>query len=95
MRVNIASANLNELLKDLKNELDNKSNLITIKKVNLNNSKSGCRIERQPSRTGNDIPNLTFDNKVMKRVNKAKYLGIIIDDNLNCKGQYKSKVKLA
>ena len=45
--------------------------------------------KRQLNRIGNIIPDLTFNNEVIKRVNKTNYQGIIIDDNLNWKGQYK------
>ena len=38
--VNIASGNLNELLADLKNELENVSNWMRINKLSLNASKS-------------------------------------------------------
>ena len=40
-------------------------------------------------RIDNDIPDRTLNNENTKRVNKIKYLGIIVDDNLDWKGQYK------
>ena len=45
--------------------------------------------ERQLNRIGNDIPDLTLNNEVIKRVNKTNYIGIIIDDDFDWKGQYK------
>ena len=91
--VNIASENLNELLTDLKNELENISNLMRIDKLSLNTSKSEYMVighRRQLNKVGNDLPDLVLNNEVIKRVDKTKYLGINIEESLNWKEQYKT-----
>ena len=91
--VNIVSENLNELLTDLKNELENISNWMRINKLILNSSKSEYMVighRRQLNKIGNDLPDLVLDNEVIKRVDKTKYLGINIDESLNWKEQYKA-----
>ena len=91
--VNIVSENLNELLTDLKNELENISNWMRINKLILNSSKSEYMVighRRQLNKIGNDLPDLVLDNEVIKRVDKTKYLGINIDESLNWKEQCKA-----
>ena len=91
--VNIASENLNELLIDLKNELENISNWMRINKLSLNASKSEYMVIghwRQLNKIGNDLPDLVLNNEVIKRADKTKYLGINIDESLNWKVQYKA-----
>ena len=85
--VNIASKNLNELLTDLKNELENISNWMRINKLSLDTSKSEYMAT---TKLGNDLPDLFLNNEVIKRVDKTKYLGIHIDESLNWKDQYKT-----
>ena len=90
--VNIASENQNELLTDLKNELENVSNWMRINKLSVNASKSEYMVIghwRQLNKIGNDLPDLVLNNEVIKRVDKTKYLGINIDESLNWKEQYK------
>ena len=63
--VDIASGNLNELLADLKNELDNISNWMRINKLSLNASKSEYMAighRRQLNRAGSDLPDPFLDN---------------------------------
>ena len=45
---------------------------------------------RQLNKIGNDLVDLVLNNKVIKRVDKTKYLGIIIDESLHWKEQYKA-----
>ena len=71
--VNIASENLNELLTDLKNELENISNWMGINKLSLDTSKSEYMVighRRQLNKLGNDLPDFLLDNEVIKRVDK-------------------------
>ena len=46
---------------------------------------------RKLNRVGNELPNLVLNNAVIKRVEKIKYLGINIDENLNWEEQYKTE----
>ena len=67
--VNITSENLNELLTDLKNELENISNWIRINKLSLNTRKSEYMVigqRRQLNKEGNDLPDLIPNNEVIK-----------------------------
>ena len=80
--VTIASENLNDLITDVKNELENISNWMRIKKLSLNASKSELMVvghRRKLNRVGNELSNLVLNNEVIKRVEKIKYLGINID----------------
>ena len=91
--VNIASENLNELLTDLKNELESISNWVRINKLSLNTSKSEYMVighRRQLNKVNTDLSDLVLNNEVIKRVDKTKYLGINIDESLNWKEQYKT-----
>ncbi len=92
--VNIASENLNELLTDLRSELENVSTWMRINKLSLNANKSEYMVighKRHLNRVvGDAIPDLVLNNEVIKRVDKTKYLGINIDENLNWKEQYKT-----
>ena len=91
--VNTASGNLNELLTNLKNELENVSNWMRINKLSLNVSKSEYMVighRRQLNKIGNDLPDLVLNNEVIKRLDKTRYLGINIDESLNWKEQYKA-----
>ena len=88
--VNIASENPNELLTDLKNEVENVSNWMRIHKLSLNGRKSKYMVigfRRKLNKIGNDWPDLVLNNEGIKRVDKTKYLGINIDESLNWKEQ--------
>ena len=57
-----------------------------ISKLILNASKSEFMVvgyRRKLNRVGNELSNLVFNNAVIKRVEKIKYLGINIDESLN------------
>ena len=89
----IASENLNDLITDVKNELENISNWMRINKFSLNASKSEFMVvghRRKLNRAGNKVPNLALNNEVIKRVEKIKYLGINIDESLYWEEQYKT-----
>ena len=45
---------------------------------------------RKLNRVGNEVPNLFLNNEVIKRVEKIKYLGINVGENLNWEEQYKT-----
>ena len=88
--LNIASENLNELLTDLKNELENILNWMRINKLSLNACRSEYMIighKRELNRVDDDLPDLLLSNEVIKRVDNTKYLGINIDESLNWKEQ--------
>ena len=91
--VTIASENFNDLISDVKNELENISNWMRINKLSLNASKSELMVlghRRKLNRVGNEMPNLVLNNEVIKRVDKIKHLGINIDESLNWEEQYKT-----
>ena len=75
----------NDLIADLKNELENISNWMRINKLSFNASKTEVMVaghRRKLNRVGNELPNLVLNNEVIKRVEKIKYLGINIDQSL-------------
>ena len=45
---------------------------------------------RQLNQIGHDLPDLVLNHEIIKRVDKAKYLGINIDESLSWKEQYKA-----
>ena len=76
--VNFASENLNELLTDLKNELENISNWMRINKLSLNTSKSEYMVighGRQLNKVCYDLRDFFLDNEVSKRIDIKKILG--------------------
>ena len=94
--VTIASENLNDLVRDVKNELENISNWMRINKLNLNVSKSEFMVvghRRKLNKVGNEVSNIVLNNEVIKRVAKIKYLGININESLNWEEQYKTVKK--
>ena len=91
--VTIASENLNDLITDVKNELENISTWMRINKISLNASKSEFMVvghRRKLNRVHNEVPNLVLNNEVIKRIEKIKYLGININESLNWEEQYKT-----
>ena len=91
--VTIASENLNDLITDVKNELENISNWRRINKLSLNASKSVFMVvghRKKLNRVGNELSNLVLNNEVIIRVDKIKYLEINIDESLNWEEQYKT-----
>ena len=91
--VAVASGNRNDLITDVKNELENISNWMRINKLIVNASKSEFMVvgfRRKLNRVGNELSNLVLNNAVIKRVEKKKYLGININESLNWEKQYKT-----
>ena len=73
--VTIASENLNDLIADLKNELENISNRMRITKLSLNASKSEFMVvgyRRKLNTVGDELPNFVLNNEAIKRVEKIK-----------------------
>ena len=94
--VTIASENLNDLLTDVKSELENISNWMRINKLSVNASNSEFMVVghgRKLNRVSNELPNLVLNNKVIKRVDKMKYLGINIDESLYWEEQYQEQAQ--
>ena len=80
--VTIASENLNDLITDVKSELENILNWMSIKKLSLNVGKSEFMVvghRRKLNRVDNELSNLVLNNEAIKRLEKIKYLGINID----------------
>ena len=91
--VTIASDNLDDLITNVKNELENISNWMRIKKLSLNASTSEFMVighRRKLNRVGIELSNLVLNDAVINRVEKIKYLGINIDESLNWEKQYKT-----
>ena len=91
--VTIASEILNDLITDLKNELEYISNWMSINKLSLNVSMSEFIVvghRRKLNWVGDELPHLDFNSEAIKRVEKIKYLGINIDESLNWDEQYKT-----
>ena len=94
--VTIASEDLNDLVTDLKNELETISNWIRANKLSLNASKSGSIVvghRRKLNWVGDELPNLVLNNGVIKKVEKIKYLVINIVESLNWEEQYRTVKK--
>ena len=88
--VTTSSENLNNLVTDLK---------VSLKYIkqdgNRQTSLNASEIEfmvvnhsRKLNKVGKELPNLVLNDKVIKRVEKIKYLGIDIGESLNWEGQY-------
>ena len=91
--VTISSDNLNDLIIDMKNELENISNWMRINKLSLYACKSEVMVvghRRKLSKVGNELPNFVLNNEVIKTVEKIKCLGININKSLYWEEQYKT-----
>ena len=85
--------NLNDLITDLKCELENISNWMRINKLSLNESKCECMVlgrTTKLNRVGNELSNLVLNNEVFKRVKEIKYLGVNIDESLTWEEQFET-----
>ena len=88
----IASNNIIELIRMTKKEPLNISDWLRVNKLSANSKKTElmaichqCRINEI-----DDLPSLELNECGIKRVEKTKSLGIIIDEGLKWKDQYKS-----
>ena len=91
--VTIASKNLNDLITDLKNELENIPDWLRISKLSLNKIKSKFMVlghRRKLNWVGDKLLDLVINNQVFKRMEKITYLGINVDESLNWDEQYKT-----
>ena len=94
--VTIASEGLNDLVTDLKNELETISNWIRANKRSVNASKSESIVvghRRKLNWVGDELPNLVLNNEVIKKVEKIKYLVSNIAESLNWEEQYRTVKK--
>ena len=91
----------NKMLYDIKIELDNISKWMRSNKLSLNSSKSDYMIigdQRQIKVIGTDLSDIALNNETLKIVRKTKYLGLMINETLTRKEQYKAikrKLKVA
>ena len=94
----IASSDIKELVQMTKTELLNISDWLRVNKLSANPKKTEFMVighQRRKSEIG-DFPPLELNDCEIKRVEKTKSLGVIIDEGLKWKDQYKSLIgKLA
>ena len=87
----IASDDVAKLVEDAHHELSNLFEWMRVNKLSLNPKKTEFMIMGYPLKTKNlDLPEvLKRNNCDVKRVDKAKYLGVIIDEKLNWEEQFR------
>ena len=88
----IASNNIIELIRMTKKELLNISDWLRVNKLGANSKKTEFMVIGHQHRINeiDDLPSLELNECEIKRVEKTKSLGIIIDEGLKWKDQYKS-----
>ena len=93
--ITISSNNQVELIETAQAELLNISEWMRINKLSLNPTKTEYMIIDHPRRRkiGESLPQLFINGEKIKRVDKTKYLGVIVDDILGWEEQYESVKK--
>ena len=88
----IASNDIRELVRMTKKELLNISDWVRVNKLSANPKKTEFMVIGHQRRISeiDDLPQLKLNDSEIKRVEKAKSLGVIIDEGLKWKDQYKS-----
>ena len=93
--ITISSNNQVELIETAQAELLNISEWMRINKLSRNPTKTEYMIIDHPHRRkiGESLPQLFINGEKIKRVDKTKYLGVIVDDILGWEEQYESVKK--
>lgn len=78
----LADKNINSLYTNLNNELKCIARWVKCNKLKLNVSKTNYMLFQNRS-IKNDMPPLSLENEIIKRVQYTKFLGVYIDENLN------------
>ena len=79
----LSGCNLNTVITDFNNELSKYMAWMKINKLLVNIGKTNYMIFKKKRRNIPDvIPDLLLNNEVIHRVKKAKFLGVLLDDNL-------------
>ena len=88
----IASNDIRELVRMTKKELLNISDWLRVNKLSANPKKTEFMVIGHQRRINeiDDLPPLKLNDSEIKRVEKTKSLGVIIDEGLKWKDQYKS-----
>ena len=90
--ITIASDDVAKLVEDAHQELSNLSEWMRVNKLRPNPRKTEFMVIGHPLKTRNlDLPEmLKLNNSDIKRVDKTKSLGVIVDEKLNWDEQFKS-----
>ena len=82
--ITISSSNQAQLTETAQTELLNIAEWMRINKLSLNPTKTEYMIIDHPRRRekGQSLPQLFINREKIKRVDKTKYLGVIVDDIL-------------
>ena len=89
--ITIASDDVAKLVEDAHQELSNIAELMRVNKLSPNPNKTEFMIIGHPLKTKNlELPEvLKINNSDIKRVNKTKSLGVIVDEKLTWNEQFK------
>ena len=90
--ISYASMDMNELFNDIMDELDLVSTWVRQNKLSLNAEKSEFMLighPKQPNRA-KDFPDFEVEDQKLCRVQKTKYLGVIIEESMNWEEQLKT-----
>ena len=88
----IASDDINELAQMMQEELQNISEWMRVNKLTVNPNKTEFMFIGHPCRINKieTLAPLKINDTEIKRVRKTKSLGVIVDENLSWKEQFKS-----
>ena len=91
----ISSNNQAELIETAQAEFLNIAEWIRINKLSLNPTKTEYMIIDHPRRRkkGESLPQLFINREKIKRVDKTKCLGVIVDDTLGWEEQYMNQLR--
>ena len=79
----LSGQNLDTLITDFNCELSKYMQWMKVNKLMVNVGKTNWMIFKRKRKTlPTDIPNLLLNGEIVHRVNKAKFLGVLLDDNL-------------
>jgi hypothetical protein len=78
----MSGKNLNDLIKNMNNEISKIVKWLNINKLSLNIEKTNYMIFRSPSKNINKSENIRINNISINEVNHTKFLGVILDNKL-------------
>ena len=88
----ISSSDIGDLTRSFQTELDNISDWMRVNKLSINPDKTEFMVIGNPRRTNKfaDLSPFFLGKNEISRVDKTKYLGVMVDDKLNWGNQFRS-----
>ena len=87
----LSHSNVSTLQQNINDELVNVSNWLKVNKLSINFNKTEFMVPVVTAKQNKPELRVLIDNNPIKQSHHIKYLGILIDDNLNWKQQIKEQ----